>query len=112
LRRAALVTLVPLARRGRFLELTYELAREHFSDREDLIHKATGWLLREAGKTDMPRLKRFVLRHGPAIPRTALRYAIERFPSKERAGLLEATRSRLTEHVTHMRSGSPQGEDV
>ena len=91
-RRAALVTLVPFARRGRHLDLAYELAGEHFSDDEDLMHKATGWLLREAGKTDMPRLKTFLLRHGPAIPRTAVRYAIERFPVRERKRLLERTR--------------------
>lgn len=92
LRRAALVTLVPFARRGRRLDTAYRLAREHFVDREDLMHKATGWLLREAGKTDMPRLKKFLLRHGPIIPRTALRYAIERFPAAEKAHLLQATR--------------------
>jgi 3-methyladenine DNA glycosylase AlkD len=92
LRRAALVTLVRFARRGHHLNTAYRLAREHFADSEDLMHKATGWLLREAGKTDMPRLKRFLLQHGPAIPRTALRYAIERFPATERAKLLKATR--------------------
>jgi 3-methyladenine DNA glycosylase AlkD len=91
-RRAALVTLVPIARRGKHLGLAYELAGEHFGDDEDLMHKATGWLLREAGKTDMPRLKTFLLRHGPAIPRTAVRYAIERFPVRERKRLLELTR--------------------
>jgi 3-methyladenine DNA glycosylase AlkD len=92
-RRAALVTLVPLARRGRFLDLAYELAGEHFPDPEDLMHKATGWLLREAGKTDPGRLRRFLLQHGSAIPRTALRYAIERFPAAERRRLLEQTRA-------------------
>jgi 3-methyladenine DNA glycosylase AlkD len=91
-RRAALVTLVPSARRGRRLDLAYELAAAHFPDPEDLIHKATGWLLREAGKTDADRLRRFLLRHGPAVPRTTLRYAIERFPAAERARLLRTTR--------------------
>ena len=92
LRRAALVTLVPFARRGRLLDTGYRLARAHFDDPEDLMHKATGWLLREAGKTDMPRLRRYLLDHGPMIPRTALRYAIERFPRPEREFLLGATR--------------------
>lgn len=92
LRRAALVVRVPFARRGLRLDAAYRLAREHFADREDLMHKATGWLLREAGKTDQARLKRFLLRHGPAIPRTALRYAIERFPADVRANLLASTR--------------------
>lgn len=92
-RRAALVTLVPFARRGTHLELAYSLASEHFADPEDLMHKATGWLLREAGKTDMPRLRTFLLQHGRAIPRTALRYAIERFPASESARLLRLTRA-------------------
>jgi len=91
-RRAAIVTLVPLARRGRLLDTVYELAQEHFADSEDLMHKAVGWLLREAGKTDLPRLRQFLLRHGPAIPRTTLRYAIERFPATDRGRLLESTR--------------------
>jgi hypothetical protein len=84
--------LVPFARRGQSLDLAYELAGDCFSDREDLMHKATGWLLREAGKTDMRRLRGFLLEHGPRVPRTALRYAIERFPENERAHLLAATR--------------------
>ena len=61
-------------------------------DREDLAHKAVGWLLREAGRTDRARLERYLLAHGPAIPRTSLRYAIEHFPPRERRRLLEATR--------------------
>jgi 3-methyladenine DNA glycosylase AlkD len=91
-RRAAVVTVVPFARRGRLLDVAYDLAAEHFPDPEDLMHKATGWLLREAGKTDPQRLARFLLQRGPAIPRTALRYAIERFPAPERKRLLEDTR--------------------
>ena len=91
-RRAAIVTLVPFARRGRLLDMVYELAQEHFADPEDLMHKAVGWLLREAGKTDLPRLRQFLLRHGPAIPRTTLRYAIERFPVVDRGQLLQVTR--------------------
>jgi 3-methyladenine DNA glycosylase AlkD len=91
-RRAAIVTLVPFARRGRRLDTAYDLAAAHFADAEDLMHKAVGWLLREAGKTDSPRLRGFLLRHGPAIPRTTLRYAIERFPARDRSRLLAATR--------------------
>ena len=91
-RRAALVTLVAGARRGKRLDLTYRTAGEHFNDPEDLIHKAVGWLLREAGKSDSRRLRNFLLKHGPQIPRTTLRYAIERFPEKERKHLLASTR--------------------
>ncbi len=91
-RRTAIVTLVPFARRGRYLDAIYAVSPKLFGDSEDLIHKSLGWLLREAGKTDMERLRRFLLKHGPAIPRTTLRYAIERFPQPERKRLLTATR--------------------
>jgi 3-methyladenine DNA glycosylase AlkD len=92
-RRASVVTLVPFARRGRLLDTVYQFAQRQFAAPEDLMHKATGWLLREAGKTDMPGLRAFLLQHGPSIPRTTLRYAIERFAPLERKKLLEATRS-------------------
>jgi 3-methyladenine DNA glycosylase AlkD len=92
LRRGAAVAFVPLARRGRELDAAYEVASRLFDDGEDLIHKATGWLLREAGTTDPRRLERFLRAEGPRIPRTALRYAIERFPPPKRKRLLAATR--------------------
>jgi 3-methyladenine DNA glycosylase AlkD len=91
-RRASAVTLVPLARKGRALPEAYRVAAALFDDRHDLIHKAVGWLLREAGKTDATRLEQFLRRHGPAIPRTTLRYAIERFPATRRRRLLRDTR--------------------
>ena len=50
------------------------------------------WLLREAGKTDPPRLERYLRRHGPTIPRTTVRYAIERMPEARRKAMLLATR--------------------
>ncbi len=93
-RRAALVTLVPFARRGQLLDLVYRLADEHLADREPLMHKALGWLLREAGRTDAERLRAYLLRHGPAVPRTALRYAIEHFSKADRVEMMSATRGR------------------
>lgn len=92
LRRASLVALIPLARKGEHLDIAYANVERLFGDTEDLIHKATGWLLREAGKADQPRLKAFLLQHGARLPRTALRYAIERFPESERKQLLAQTR--------------------
>ena len=59
---------------------------------DDLVHKANGWLLREAGKADPARLEKFLLAHGPAIPRTTVRYAIERFPEAKRKALLLKTK--------------------
>jgi 3-methyladenine DNA glycosylase AlkD len=92
-RRSAAVGLVPLARRGEHLDAAYAVAESLFDNREDLIHKAIGWLLREAGKKEPERLKAFLLAHGPRIPRTTLRYAIERFSPEERKALLAQTRA-------------------
>jgi 3-methyladenine DNA glycosylase AlkD len=91
-RRASVVSLIPSARNGVALDVLYENARRLHRDREDLIQKAVGWALREAGKADMPRLDRYLRRNGAAIPRTTLRYAIERFPEEERRALLVRTR--------------------
>jgi 3-methyladenine DNA glycosylase AlkD len=93
-RRASIVGLIPCARRGESLDLVYGIAQRLHADREDLIQKAVGWALREAGKTDMPRLERYLRAKGPAIPRTTLRYAIERFPEAKRRALLSATRTK------------------
>lgn len=92
-RRAAAVSLVGLSRRGVALDAAYEVAAALHPDPADLIHKAVGWLLREAGKADMPRLERYLREHNTAIPRTTVRYAIERFPPARRQDLLAATRA-------------------
>lgn len=92
-RRGATVAFVPLVRkRKKHLATAYQIAKRLFDDEEDLMHKAVGWLLREAGKSDTERLRRFLLKNGPRIPRTTVRYAIERFPKEERRHLLEATK--------------------
>ena len=91
-RRASIVGLIPRARRGESLDLVYEIARRLRGDKEDLIQKAVGWTLREAGKTDMPRLERYLRANGATIPRTTLRYAIERFPAVRRHAILIDTR--------------------
>ena len=96
-RRASVVGLIQSARKGAALDLLYDNARGLHADREDLIQKAVGWALREAGKTDMPRLERYLRANGASIPRTTLRYAIERFPEAQRRALLAATRARQAE---------------
>jgi 3-methyladenine DNA glycosylase AlkD len=91
-RRAAAVAMIPLARHGQALGPAYRIALALAPDNHDLIHKANGWMLREAGKTDMARLERFLRRYGNRLPRTTVRYAIERFPTAKRQRLLAATR--------------------
>jgi 3-methyladenine DNA glycosylase AlkD len=69
------------------------LCRSLLSDPEDLMHKACGWMLREAGKRcGQACLRGFLSAHGRAMPRTMLRYSIERLPAAERKAWLEKTR--------------------
>jgi 3-methyladenine DNA glycosylase AlkD len=91
-RRAAAVGLIPSVRHGAALDLGYTVARTLHHDDEDLIQKAVGWMLREAGKTDSRRLEHYLRANGPRIPRTTLRYAIERFPASKRQVLLRVTK--------------------
>jgi len=91
-KRASAVSFIKLARKEEFLPVIYEIAASLFPVDDDLIQKANGWLLREAGKADRERLGKFLLDNGPAIPRTTLRYAIERFPESRRKALLLKTR--------------------
>jgi 3-methyladenine DNA glycosylase AlkD len=83
-RRIAMVSTWQLMRVGQ-LELTFEIALMLLDDKQDLIHKAVGWMLREAGKKDELRLRQFLAQHKSALPRTALRYAIEKFSPEDRA---------------------------
>jgi 3-methyladenine DNA glycosylase AlkD len=74
--------------RNRKIDDTLKIAKILLHDREDLIHKAVGWMLREVGKRDLAALKQFLETHHQQMPRTMLRYAIERFPKDERASFL------------------------
>ena len=88
-RRASIVGLLKPMRTGNTLDLVYAIAQRLHPDPNDLIHKAVGCGLREAGKIDSPRLERYLRANVAIIPRTTLRYAIERFSPRDRAKLLK-----------------------
>ena len=69
---------------------------------------AAGWLLREAGKTEARRLETYLLAQGPRIPRTTVRYAIERFPEIKRRKILEKTRVQRVAADISNRKGKSQ----
>jgi 3-methyladenine DNA glycosylase AlkD len=86
-RRIAIVSTFHFIRNNDFAD-TIALAERLLADPESLLHKATGWMLREVGKRDLPVLVAFLDEHATAMPRTALRYAIERFPEEQRLAYL------------------------
>jgi len=86
-RRVAIVATQAFIRKGDLKE-TFAIAALLLGDEHDLIHKATGWMLREAGKRSEPALLDFLRQHHSAMPRTALRYAIERLPDSDRKCIL------------------------
>jgi 3-methyladenine DNA glycosylase AlkD len=94
-KRIAIIATLHFTRAGRFDE-TLRIARALLDDHEDLIHKAVGWMLREVGKRDVGTLRGFLDRNAAAMPRTALRYAIERLDPDERRRYLAAGRARTT----------------
>jgi len=89
-RRIAIVATLRLIRSDDFQD-TLRLAVTLINDDEDLIHKATGWMLREVGKRDERVLRRFLDRRAHQLPRTALRYSIERLPPGVRARYMKQT---------------------
>ncbi len=75
--------------RNNDLDDTYKLSLKMMEHKHDLMHKAIGWMLREAGKRDAERLYRFVKENKHIMPRTMLRYAIEKFDSETRKELMK-----------------------
>jgi 3-methyladenine DNA glycosylase AlkD len=87
-RRIAIMATFHFIKRGEFAE-TLKIARILLPDKEDLIHKAVGWMLREIGKRRIQIEERFLREHYAMMPRTMLRYAIERFPEAKRQRYLK-----------------------
>ena len=85
--RIGIVSTMAFIRQGQ-LEDTFAIADILLNHPHDLIHKAVGWLLREAGKRDTDALRSFLDNRAASMPRTMLRYAIEKFPEEERIRIL------------------------
>ena len=88
-RRIAIIATQYFIRLNDFEE-TLAISRLLLNDQEDLIHKAVGWMLREVGKRDVATLDSFLKQHQAVMPRTMLRYAIEKFPAEKRLAVLRA----------------------
>lgn len=89
--RVAVISTLALIKKKQFSP-TLRLCKRFLTHPHDLIHKATGWMLRELGKVNRVELETFLARHAKKMPRTMLRYAIEKLPRSERERWLESSR--------------------
>jgi 3-methyladenine DNA glycosylase AlkD len=80
MRRASAVSLIVPAKRGMYLDTVLEIASLLLTDDDDMVRKGYGWLLKEASRKHQNEVFEFVMRNRKAMPRTALRYAIELMP--------------------------------
>ena len=94
-RRTAIVSTGRLIRNRETAD-AFAIAEILLNDKEDLIHKATGWMLRAAGDVDRKKLLAFLNQHAATMPRTCLRYAIEHFSKKDRQKYLKAKTAAAT----------------
>ena len=91
-RRVSIILTFALIRAGD-LEPTIIISKALLKDDQDLIHKAVGWMLRELGKKDVMLLRSFLANHSHEMPRTMLRYSIEKLPERERRKWLTESKS-------------------
>lgn len=82
MRRAAAVSMIVPARKGKFLDEIIEIASLLLTDTDDLAQKGYGWMLKEASKNSQQEVFNFVVKNKATMPRTALRYAIEKLPKE------------------------------
>jgi len=88
-RRASAVSLIVPARKGKFLEDILEIADILHSDREDMVQKGYGWMLKAASEAHLQEIYKYVISKKATMPRTSLRYAIEKMPPDLRAKAME-----------------------
>ena len=89
MRRAAAVSLVVPAKRGKFLEDVFQIADILLLDTDDLVRKGYGWMLKEAAEAHQQDVFDYVMRNKSVMPRTSLRYAIEKMPQELKARAME-----------------------
>ncbi len=80
-RRASAVSLIVPARKGKFINDIFEIADILLLDKDDLVQKGYGWLLKVASQSHLDEVFEYVMKHKSVMPRTALRYAIEKMPA-------------------------------
>lgn len=89
LKRASAVSLIVPAKQGKYLKDAFEIAEILLTDREDMVQKGYGWLLKEESRKHEKEVFSFVLKHRKEMPRTALRYAIELMPKNLKSKAME-----------------------
>ncbi len=89
LRRASAVTLILPARKGKFLKDALEISDILLKDEDDLVQKGYGWMLKEASKTHQEEVYDFIMQRKSEMPRTALRYALEKMPEDLRRAAMK-----------------------
>jgi len=89
-RRISIISTFAFIKKGKF-NITLEISEMLLNDPHDLIQKAVGWMLRELGKRNQSKEEQFLMRHYKTMPRTMLRYAIERFDQSKRAQYMQRT---------------------
>ena len=85
MKRAAAVSLIVPARKGKFLDEIFTIATILLKDEDDLVQKGYGWVLKAASESQLNEVFKFVMQHKNEMPRTALRYAIEKMPADKKA---------------------------
>jgi 3-methyladenine DNA glycosylase AlkD len=87
-KRISILSTAAFIRNNEFDEII-KISEMLLNDSHDLIHKAVGWMLREVGKRDLEILETFLKKHYKNMPRTMLRYSIEKFPEEKRKAYLK-----------------------
>jgi len=92
MRRASAVSLIIPAKHGKYLDMVFEIASLLLTDSDDMVQKGYGWLLKEASRHHQKEVFDFVMRNRKAMPKTALRYAIELMPKELKTDAMKRDR--------------------